>query len=243
MKNRPLIGITPFYDYDKGQTYIKRGYCEGIVEAGGVPVVLPVVCEEELLSDLFSHISGLLLAGGPDVDAKYFSEPNMPCNGTISPFRDAMEIYLARKAISEGMPVLGICRGIQVMNIAMGGNIYQDIYTQVRDKALIKHSQEAPTWYPAHEVTLEEGSKIRQAYGVEKLEVNSFHHQALKDAAEGFEITAGAPDGTIEAVEYNGHPFAVGVQWHPELMWKEDRLHLKLFEAFVESCALYGNAS
>lgn len=236
MNIKPLIGVTPWYDYNSNEIYIKPGYCEGIIQAGGLPVLLPLSPDKQLFEDLFERVSGILLSGGPDVDAKHFREFNMPYNEKISPYRDAMELYLAQRAIAEGKPVFGICRGMQVMNVAVGGSLYQDIGSQIKDRAVLKHSQEAPKWYPTHAISIKEGSRVRQAHGEESIEVNSFHHQAVKDAAVGFEITALSPDGVIEAIEYKGHPFAVGVQWHPELMWKEDRTFLKLFEDFVVCC-------
>lgn len=230
---KPLIGVTPWYDYENKLTFIKSGYCEGIIKAGGLPVLLPVLQEEYVLSDIYERVSGILLSGGPDVDARHYGELNMAYNGDISPLRDRMEIYLTRRAINEGMPILGICRGIQIMNAAMGGSIYQDIHLQHKDRELIKHSQQAPKWYPTHEINIKAGSKVRQIFNKENLSVNSFHHQSVKDVADCFEITSLAPDGIIEAIECKEHPFAVGVQWHPELMWEEDILHLEIFNEFV----------
>ncbi|MCX7709767.1 MAG: gamma-glutamyl-gamma-aminobutyrate hydrolase family protein [Clostridia bacterium] len=233
---RPLIGISPWYDEEKRLTYIKGGYCEGIIKAGGIPVVLPLTGDEEILQDIYEKIDGILLSGGDDVDAVHFGEWNLPCNGEISPYRDRMELFLARKVLEEGKPVLGICRGVQMMNVAIGGSLYQDIYSQIRDRCLLQHSQKAPRWYPTHEVVVKSGSKVWKAHGKESVRVNSFHHQAIKDVADGFEITASSPDGMIEAIEFRNHPFAVGVQWHPELMWEKDQSFLELFKDFIENC-------
>lgn len=236
--NKPTIGVTPWYDYEKQTTYIKKGYCEGIIKSGGLPVLLPLVSDEDLLQEAFEKIDGLLLSGGPDVDPKYYGENNMICNGTISPYRDVMEMYLARKAITENKPVFGICRGIQVMNTAMGGSLYQDIHSQIQDSKLIKHSQEAPKWYGTHKVSIESSSLVGKACGKDTVEVNSYHHQAIKEPAQGFTVIARSPDGVIEAIEVKGHKFALGVQWHPELMWQENEMHLSLFVDFVRSCRL-----
>lgn len=230
---KPLIGITPWYDDDKKHTYIKDGYIEGIVRAGGLPVLLPLVIDEALLAEIMARFDGFLLSGGADIDAVYYGEYNKPYNGEISPLRDEMEMYIARKAIELNKPLFGICRGIQVMNVALGGTLYQDIYSQIKDRNLLKHSQNAPKWYPTHDISIEGDSMVRRAFGGVSGDVNSFHHQAIKDAALDFKVTSWAADGIIESIEHKNHAFAVGVQWHPELMWRENPIHLKLFEAFV----------
>ncbi|MCX7842739.1 MAG: gamma-glutamyl-gamma-aminobutyrate hydrolase family protein [Clostridia bacterium] len=233
---KPLIGVTPWYDYSKNITYIKPGYCEGIIEAGGMPVLLPLTANEDILTCLMDEIDGLLLSGGPDVDARLYGEQNLPFNGEISPHRDKMEMFLAKKAILDNKPLLGICRGMQVMNAAMGGTLFQDIYSQSKSNSLVKHSQDAPKWYPTHDIHIEKDSRVAASFGKHYAGVNSFHHQAVKDVAEGFKVTAMSVDGIIEAVEYEDHIFAVGVQWHPELMWQENGIYLKLFIDFVCSC-------
>ncbi|MCX7745728.1 MAG: gamma-glutamyl-gamma-aminobutyrate hydrolase family protein [Clostridia bacterium] len=235
-KLRPLIGITPWYNYEDAMTYIKKGYCEGINQAGGMAVLLPLSSDEEFLNELMNRCDGFLLSGGPDVDARTFGEENTPYNGNISPYRDAMELYIARRAVELNIPIFGICRGIQVMNVAMGGTLYQDIYTQNAEKKMVKHTQDAPKWYPTHEIRIKPNSKVWTCFKEEVIGVNSFHHQAIKDLAADFEVTSTASDGIIESIEHKSHVFAVGVQWHPELMWQEDERFLKLFKAFVNCC-------
>lgn len=237
MKMRPVIGVTPWYDYDKSMTYIRKGYIEGIDKAGGLPVILPVATSNEMLDEIVERFDGFLLSGGPDVDAKYYEESNLIFNGEISPYRDYMEIYITQKAIGCNKPVLGICRGIQIMNAAMGGTLYQDIYSQIEGKNIIKHSQNAPRWYPTHNVELVKDSIIWNTFKKDIIGVNSFHHQAVKDAAPGFKVTSRSADGIIESIEYIEHVFAVGVQWHPELMWQEDEIFLNLFRSFVEAAS------
>ncbi len=231
---RPLIGITPWYDYDKRLTYIKDGYIEGVAEAGGLPVLLPLIVDEELLDEMVLRFDGFLLSGGGDMDAVHYGECNRPYNGEISPHRDRMEMYIVKRAVELNKPLLGICRGIQVMNVALGGTLYQDIFLQIKDRELIKHSQNAPRWYPTHCISIEKGSTVGTAFGGDSADVNSFHHQAVKDVAPCFKATSWAADGIIESIEHkDDHIFAVGVQWHPELMWRENPVHLRLFEAFV----------
>lgn len=230
---KPLIGVTPWYDYKKSLTYIKKGYLEGILKAGGLPILIPAAADDTVLEEFIDRCDGFLVSGGPDVDAKYYGEDNMPYNGDISPYRDYIEIFIAKKAVEYNKPIFGICRGIQVINVAMGGTLYQDIGSQVKDREVIKHSQAAPRWYPTHDILIEKGSKVWQSFKGDCVGVNSFHHQAVRDAAPGFVVTSRAPDGIIESIEHCSHRFAVGVQWHPELMWEEDAAHLKLFEDFV----------
>jgi putative glutamine amidotransferase len=232
-KKWPIIGITSGYDYDKNMLYVNNGYYEGIIKAGGMPIALPFSENEELLLHMISTCDGFLISGGPDIDAGYYGENNQVFNGEISPCRDLLEVYVINKAMETNKPLLGICRGIQVMNVARGGTIYQDIYAQIKVRDLIKHSQSAPKWYPTHSVLIEDNSKLKGILRNEIIEVNSFHHQAVKDLAPGFIATASSPDGVIEGIEHTGHRFAVGVQWHPELMWKRSNEALRLFEEFV----------
>jgi len=238
-KFKPLIGITPWYDYDKRITYIKDGYIEGVARAGGLPVLLPLTVDEEFLADIMTRFDGFLLSGGADIDAVYYGEFNRPYNGEISPHRDRMEMYIARRAVELNKPLFGICRGIQVMNVALGGTLYQDIFSQVKGRELIKHSQNAPKWYPTHDISIERNSIVGAAFEGDSVYVNSFHHQAVKDVAPCFKVTSWAADGIIESIEHKEHIFAVGVQWHPELMWQKDPVHLRLFDAFVIAAGKY----
>ena len=234
---RPLIGVTPWYDYEKSLTYIKRGYLEGVLKAGGLPLLLPAKAEDEVLSEFIERCDGFLLSGGPDVDAKYYGEENLPFNEEISPYRDHMEIFIAKKALECNKPIFGICRGIQILNVAMGGTLYQDINSQMKNT--IKHSQEAPKWYPTHGICIEKGSRVWESFKSDRARVNSFHHQDVKDVAPGFFITSKASDGVIESIEHGNHRFAVGVQWHPELMWQEDITYLRLFEDFIKAAGKF----
>ena len=149
-----------------------------------------------------------------------------------------MELLIAKKAIEMNKPILGICRGIQIMNVAMGGTLYQDIYLQNKENNILKHSQSAPKWYPSHEISIKKDSWVWKSFMKGKSRVNSFHHQAVKEQAEGFEVTARTPDGIIESIEYINNRFCVGVQWHPELMWQKNIEFLNLFKELVSSSCL-----
>lgn len=233
MREKPLIGVTPFYNCDTCMTYIKPGYMEAVIEAGGLAVLLPLTRDNEILARFMDEFDGFILSGGPDVDARYYGEPNLPFTGDISPIRDYMEIFIVKKCEERNKPILGICRGIQVMNVALGGTLYQDIPAQIKDREILKHSQDAPKWYPIHDIHIDEDSVVGRVFGKKVIDVNSFHHQAVKNTAPGLVATSRAADGIIESIEHKTHKFMVGVQWHPELMWQRDRAHLKLFEEFV----------
>jgi putative glutamine amidotransferase len=161
----------------------------------------------------------------------------MPYANEISPVRDGMEIFIAQQAIAMDKPILGICRGIQVINIAAGGSIFQDIYAENNsDKRIIKHSQQAPRWFQIHNINIQSGTCLQSIFGVETLRVNSFHHQAVSEVAPDFTINAIAEDGIIEAISQENKKFVLGVQWHPENLWRKDITHLKLFERLVSVC-------
>lgn len=241
MKFKPLIGITTGYDYNKNNLYLNQGYFEGIYQSGGIAIAIPPTMDGAILSEFINLCDGFLISGGPDVDGKHYGEGNMPCNGDISPLRDFAELYLIKQAIEKDLPLLGICRGIQVMNVAMGGTLYQDIYTQNKEKSLLQHSQHAPTGYPTHDILIESQSWVWKSFQKKETgRVNTFHHQAVKDLGAGFEVTARATDGIIEAIERKNSRFSVGVQWHPELMWQDNREFLNLFGCFVEEAAREG---
>lgn len=232
--SKPLIGITPSYDYNENRVRISDFYHRGVEAAGGLPVILPVPSSLNTLESIISKLDGILFSGGTDIDPKHFGENTLPQNGEVNPYRDETELFLAKLAFQRNLPALGICRGVQIMNIALGGTIYQDIQTQYQGEH-IKHSQSAPSWYPCHKVIIKKESKLFNILDQGEIEVNSFHHQALKQIAKDFQVSATSPDGITEAIESPFHQFYIGVQWHPELMWEKSSHMLKLFEAFVSS--------
>ena len=217
-KSRPLIGISAnTADID---LTLRRVYCDQIVRAGGVPMVLPPVDDAEVLINMFEGIDGLVLTGGADYNPLWYGEQPEKELHTINSTRDLPELLLTRLAFNRQIPILGICRGVQTMAIALGGNLVQDLKTP------LKHSQDAPRSEATHSVTITEGSTLYGLYGQETF-VNSFHHQAVKDCGSHLHVVATAPDGVIEAVESTEQKALMGVQWHPE--WMGDK-GLKLFE-------------
>jgi len=235
---KPLIGVTSGYDYEHNRVYIDDIYITSINKAGGIAIPLQVTQRRDILCRVLSVFDGFLISGGPDIDASYYGQQNTQLNGEISPLRDYMEVFLIRSAIKSNKPILGICRGIQVMNVAMGGELYQDISCKfIGNKQYIKHAQTAPKWYATHNINItSKKSWVYKSLNSEHARVNSFHHQAVSKLAPGFVSTSISEDGVIESIEYTNTTFAVGVQWHPERMWEKDDKFLGIFKLFVNNC-------
>ncbi|MDP3486526.1 MAG: gamma-glutamyl-gamma-aminobutyrate hydrolase family protein [Bacillota bacterium] len=234
---KPLIGITCFHDHSAGVHRQNDTYINVISKAGGIPILLPCLQPEADISQHLDIINGLILSGGPDADPIFFGEEPHPALGNIHPTMDAYEIPLIKEALKRDMPLLGICRGEQMLNIAVGGNLIQDIAASVKNP--LKHRQDAPRHYMTHSANVVAGTKLAQVLGAGKLRVNSFHHQSVKDVPSGFVISATAPDGVIEAIESVQHAFVLGLQWHPEGMWNVADNYDALFNAFVEASISY----
>ena len=236
----PLIGLTtialaPAGEHGSPRLAQNRTYIQAVVRAGGLPLLIPHLEDTSLLRAVYERLDGLLLTGGEDIHPGHFGEAIHERCRSISPERDATELPLARWAIQEGKPLLGVCRGIQVLNVALGGSLYQDIGSQC--PAAGRHD-----WYPgfprsllAHSAALVDGTHLGRILGAATLEVNSLHHQSIKDLAPALRMAAVAPDGIVEAVEGRDHPFAIGVQWHPEELAGTDVRSQHLFEALVRA--------
>lgn len=230
----PVIGVTPAYDEQARSYRLDEAYVRSVLAAGGMPLMLPYPPDEGQRAAALAAVDGLLLSGGHDVDpAQFGAEPHRRL-GTITPTRDAAELSWVRQGLATGLPMLGICRGAQAICVAAGGTLYQDLAEEFPART-IKHRQEAPRAYPTHAVSLAPGSRLAGLLGPGSIRVNSFHHQAVKTPPAGFAVTATAPDGVIEAIEAGEYRFCVGVQWHPECMWREGTF-LPLFRALIEAC-------
>ena len=228
---KPIIGVTCSYDNEKDRYFLSQAYIKTIEEAGGIPVIFPNLNAGNI-QHLSEQVDGFLFTGGDDVDPFYFGEEPSTFSGEITPGRDVFELELARIVMGGLKPVLALCRGIQVINIAAGGTILQDIYSQ-RTKPL-KHIQKAPRWHPTHKIDIKPESKLAQILDAAEVRVNSFHHQAVDLVAPGFIVSATASDGIIEGIENTEHPFMIGLQCHPECMWEKDSRFLGLFISFIK---------
>ncbi len=238
-ESRPLIGITS--TFNDAQSQLNQVYYTSIVRAGGVPYIIPpfdMTDSEGWADDILSHLDGIVFSGGGDVNPLYFDQQPIRDLHAVATERDEMELLLARRAAHLQLPILGICRGIQVMNVAYGGTVLQDIYAQ-GDNVWVKHSQNAPRFASSHTVELSPDSLIASIYGKQELAVNSFHHQAVGEVAPGFRVTARSADGVIEAMESMEHKPILGVQWHPECLGNTWDTRGNVFTWIVDEAKLF----
>lgn len=238
--SKPIIGIGADVQHVEGKRDCAFGYVtyiEALRRAGAIPVLIPP--QPENAPELLAALDGILLAGGHDCDpALYGEEPHPTVTEVMDERRQSNDAALAKAARERGIPTLGICLGLQMMNVASGGTLVQDIASSVETD--IQH-ESLPEARVRHDVVIEGGTRLAQIVGEGETNVNSTHHQAVARVADGLEVTAHAPDGIIEAIEDPAHPFYIGVQWHPEDMDGE-RTAGKLFEAFVKAAREYAAA-
>jgi putative glutamine amidotransferase len=232
----PLIGITlhPPHDPDRANLdALTEMIAQGVERAGGSPMFVPLGLGEATLRALYGRLDGVLFSGGGDVaPSLYGAEPHPTMSG-VDVERDRTEMALARWAAAEGKPLFGICRGMQMLNVALGGALYRDV-SESTGAQRHSFSPEFPYGHLAHEIKVEEETRLAQILGQPVLKVNSMHHQALRAVALGLRVTAYAPDGIVEAVELPEHPFGLAVQWHPECLLNAPEM-MRLFESFVEA--------
>jgi len=239
-KAAPVIGLTG--NFRDGDCALAEGYYRSILKAGGVPLIIPSYDETEPLIHSLNQIDGLLLTGGADINPLFLGEEPIKELHGINPRRDRQELLLTKLAADRQIPILGICRGIQTMNAAFGGELYQDIHSQM-EGTRIKHDQDLDRSYASHTVQVEPDSLLHRLFGTETLAVNSFHHQAVKNAAPGFRICARSSDGVIEAMESTEYKSMLGVQWHPEcFILRGDECMMPLFRWLVQEADSFREA-
>jgi putative glutamine amidotransferase len=234
-QNQPLIGLLCAHEQEKrDQYFVYTTYIEAVVKAGGIPILIPYQPKEQVFR-ILAGLDGIMLPGGNDVDPNRYGEyPTVQC-GDIDPHWDELDLWAAGFALERNLPILAICRGCQVLNVALGGTLIQDIPSQIEGP--LKHRQEAPKWYATHDISVQAASLLGRIWGTDPKRVNSYHHQAIAKVGHGLRIVASAPDGIIEAVESTDHRFVLGVQWHPELMVEHYPVAGRIFQHFIQAAA------
>ena len=239
-KTAPVIGLTG--NFQDGNCMLAEGYYQSILKAGGTPFIIPCYDDADTLINTLEKLDGILLTGGADINPLFLGEEPVKELHGINPRRDRQELLLTRLAADRQIPILGICRGIQTMNAAFGGPLYQDIQSQM-EGTRIKHSQELDRSYASHTVTIEKDTLLHNLFKADTIAVNSFHHQAVKEAAPGFRVCARATDGVIEAMESTEYKSMLGVQWHPEcFILKGDECMMPIFHWLIQEAASFKEA-
>ena len=230
---RAIIGVVPLWDEKKDSIWMLPGYMQGLEEAGAAPIILPLTVSKETLKTTADLCDGFLFTGGHDVNPELYGQKKREYCEEICGVRDNMETYIFREVVlNQKKPALGICRGIQIFNVLLGGSLYQDIPAEFSKE--ITHAQKPPYDVFAHCVKLIPESPLSKLIEKERIEVNSSHHQGINEVAKELEVMAFADDGLVEAVYMPFHPYVWAVQWHPELLLK-DEISKKLFASFVKN--------
>ncbi|MGD9627953.1 MAG: gamma-glutamyl-gamma-aminobutyrate hydrolase family protein [Pyrinomonadaceae bacterium] len=244
MAYRPKIGITMRLEHETNRFYLGRDYSEGLEAFGATPIHIGLIPNREYVADLMSTLDGVMLPGSAsDIDPYRYGEDPHPKLGRVIPEKDEIDLLVLAEAERLGMPVFGICFGMQSLNISRGGSLIQDIESQVDEP--VQHQQGIPRDRNSHSIRVEPESLLEKALGVDAqtVKVNSHHHQSIRNIGKNLRATAWANDGIVEAIEDDREGrIVIGVQWHPELSWKNDTLSGNLFSFFVESCRLSWNA-
>lgn len=230
---KPLIGLIPLVDDKLKSLWMLPGYMDGISQAGGIPVMLPLTEDPSDLEQLCAACDGFLLTGGHDVSPSVYGEEKLPVCGVCSEARDRMERLVLEYALRDDKPVLGICRGHQLLNALLGGTLYQDLPSQ--HPSAVEHHQQPPYDAPIHTVSILPGTPLRELLERDTLPVNSYHHQAVKARSPQLKPMAVADDGLVEAAYLPGRRFVWSVQWHPEFAFHSDAASAAILSAFVNA--------
>ncbi|MDY6856955.1 MAG: gamma-glutamyl-gamma-aminobutyrate hydrolase family protein [Thermodesulfobacteriota bacterium] len=237
---KPLIGITS--DYQRNEDifkcpayFISENYIMAVKEAGGIPIIMPYISDNTVVEELLERIDGLLITGGNfDINPEFYGEMPIEELGKFNEKRTAFEMEITKAALKADKPIFGICGGEQLLNVATGGSLFQDIETQV--KKAQSHQQTAAKSEVYHPVHIQPSTKLYSILGCNTIKTNSTHHQSIKKIGRNLTINAIAEDGIIEGIESIDHTFILGVQWHPEYLYKKEKPFERLFKAFVQSC-------
>lgn len=239
---KPIIGIStsviietsnPFSGYER--IYVNKDYVDAVIKNGAIPLMIPFTDDINVIKEQIKSIDGLILSGGHDVyPINYNEEPSQKL-GQVFPERDLFDMTLLSEAKKLNLPILGICRGMQLINVAEGGSLYQDL--SYIPGEVIKHSQNDKPYYKTHSLILEKGTKLHEIMGLDSCLINSFHHQTVKDVAPGFVVSGRAKDGVVEAIESINYSFLIGLQWHPEMLHKNDELANNIFKALISNAS------
>jgi len=230
---RPVIGLTIENPRQETEVFrLREDYVRSVETSGGLPLVLAPGRPEDA-PDLLDHVSGLLLTGGADIDPSLYGETPHPKLGAVFRERDVFELALCREALRRDLPLLAICRGQQVLNVATGGTLVQDIPSEI--SGAVEHDPDVERWQTAHDVVILPRTRLREILGTERAAVNSFHHQSVKQLGRDLAVSARSTDGVVEGIERPADKgrFVVGVQWHPESFWDHPPGFRPLFDAFV----------
>jgi len=231
---RPVIGISSSHEKDD-KLFVRQAYTDAITKAGGIPFIIPVTDNPDVLQDILANLDGLLITGGDDIDPAFYNEKPIGTQNDIDMQNDNFNLAIIRMAYDINMPILGICRGEQVINVAFGGSLYQDIPIQVSSK--IKHNKIDDDTKSIHSVSIAKDSRLYKIIGTDNLTVNSSHHQSIKQVAGNLKVVALAADNVIESVESIDNNNIVAVQWHPECM--SDTGKTRIFNDFINRATIY----
>ena len=230
---KPVIGMLSVVNENKIAS-VAHTYADAIEAAGGLPLLLPYVTLDETFAEFAARCDGFLFTGGADLDPKHYGEQTKPTCGTIQPYRDELELRAFEKIFATGKPIMGICRGVQTINVALGGTLYQDIPTEV-ETAMV-HQQTQGQFEFSHSVNVLPATPLHGLVGTDRMCANSFHHQSIKDLGRGLKLAALADDGVVEAVYLEGDRYLRAYQWHPERLWRGSEQNKVLFDDFIAAC-------
>ncbi|HEY0427841.1 MAG TPA: gamma-glutamyl-gamma-aminobutyrate hydrolase family protein [Pyrinomonadaceae bacterium] len=241
MKQSPKIGLTMRLELETNRFYLGRDYCEALEHFGAMPLHISLIPKKDYLRNVLENLDGILLPGSDtDIDPLRFDEEPHPKLKTVLYIKEETDLLILEEAEKLKIPILGICFGMQALNVARGGTVYQDIESQISNS--IKHEQGMPRDRKSHHITVKEESLLFTLTGSAKVKVNSHHHQAVKETGQNLKVTALAEDGVIECIEdTRDDRYVLGVQWHPELNWKEDSVSENIFQSFIDASIKYAS--